>query len=104
MLKQVKKYFSLVAFIVFLFPLVAGNIHNIQHADDSHCRHAKHHLHQPEHHCLLCDYSISSTNGVSPELFSINIFYTFSKIISFNTITGYLKPALTFNLRGPPCR
>jgi hypothetical protein len=59
MLFSIRKYLAIGTLLVFLFPLIAEDVHRVEHANDSHCSSLEHHIHQQEHHCGICDYAPS---------------------------------------------
>jgi len=57
MLFRLRKYLSVFALLLFLFPVVTEEIHNWEHGGDFHCAElSSHHFHLPVHHCLICDF------------------------------------------------
>ena len=60
--KPIKKYFSLFFLFLFLFPLVEKEVHALQHNMDVHCTASDIHLHQLEHHCAICDFTVTDSN------------------------------------------
>lgn len=80
MKEKIKIYFSLSLLGLFLFPLVEKEIHALEHVDEFHCTSTVAHIHQHEHSCDLCDYTVA--DKLSSDV-TKTTFQTFSKHISF---------------------
>lgn len=80
MIEKIKIYFSLFLLGLFLFPLVEKELHAWEHADDFHCNSSVAHIHQHEHSCNLCDYTV--VEKVTPEYYKV-AFVTYERNICF---------------------
>ena len=79
MLSQLKNFTGIFFLVLFLYPQVQKGFHDFEHRNDSHCNAiTETHLHQQEHVCSLCDFSIA----VNIPGFD-NDPYVFLNIISF---------------------
>jgi len=100
---QLRKYATLFLLVLFAFPHVEKGIHDIAHAKDTHCstKDSKH-FHASEHHCSICDFTISLSTA--PEYFqkvSVNVYFE-SLVCCSHTDNFIVAPAFYFSLRGPP--
>lgn len=59
---ELKKYSSLLLLILFLFPMVEKQAHAFEHSADTHCIASDKHFHEPEHHCDICDFTLTDTH------------------------------------------
>ena len=103
MLFRFRKYFSIVALFLFLFPTVTEEVHTYTHRNDFHCTvKTEKHFHQQSHHCAIGDFV--------PEIYDKPSFNNHIKVYkSYNTLffVFYLafvevKNIRTFSLRAPP--
>ncbi|MES2591872.1 MAG: hypothetical protein V4608_08310 [Bacteroidota bacterium] len=76
MRKEFIKYSSFILLVLFLFPMVEKQVHAFEHITDTHCTANDKHFHEAEHHCDICDFTITDSNS------SASIDYHF--IISVN--------------------
>ena len=103
MLFQLKQFISIFSIAVFLFPLVAEEVHTFEHRNDSHCtERSTTHFHEMEHHCSMCDFVhlTSDTPFRNKQILEIEIY----KVLCFNyyLLFEVAKHNCTFLLRGPP--
>lgn len=75
MRKELQKYFSLFLLLLFLFPIAEKQVHALQHLDDIHCTATDKHFHEQEHHCDICDLTLTdvSTPPVAEYRFTIAV-------------------------------
>lgn len=62
MYKELQKYLSLVLLVLFLFPMVEQQLHAFEHSADKHCTASTKHFHEQEHHCDICDFTLTDSN------------------------------------------
>jgi hypothetical protein len=56
-MRRYKSHIAIFCFILFVFPVVAKQMHALIHSSENHCNeHHVVHLHESEHNCFLCDY------------------------------------------------
>ena len=60
--KQIKQIVSFILLFIFLFPLVERELHTSEHLRDNHCTTGNKHFHNLEHHCSICDFTITDSN------------------------------------------
>ena len=48
--------------LLFLFPMVEKHVHAFEHSKDKHCTANEKHFHEEEHHCTICDFTITDSN------------------------------------------
>ena len=60
--KQVKKYFSFFFLFLFLFPVIEKEMHSFECDTDVHCTASEIHFHNLEHHCGICDFTVTDSN------------------------------------------
>jgi hypothetical protein len=66
MRKELQKYLSLLLLVLFLFPMLEKQRHAFEHVADKHCTANEKHFHEEEHHCSICDFTITdSTTSTS---------------------------------------
>jgi len=73
------------------------------HADDQHCnaQHEKH-FHDQEHHCFICDFTISLFENTSSTIQSSFLRYTTDAVFAVaESIFTYSASSSSFT-RGPP--
>jgi hypothetical protein len=100
---QLRKYAALFLLALFVFPFVEKGIHDVTHSKDVHCsaKNSKH-FHTSEHHCSICDFTLSFSTA--PDYFQkapVNIHYE-SLVCCSYTDNFTVAPAFLFSLRGPP--
>ena len=100
---QLRKYAALFLLVLFVFPFVEKGTHDVAHSKDTHCatKDSKH-FHTSEHHCSICDFTVSLS--LAPNYFKeapVNINYK-SLVVCFYTDNFTGVPAFSFLLRGPP--
>jgi hypothetical protein len=100
--QKLKKIFALFSLAVFLFPFVEKEIHNYDHQNDFHCTTSESHLHNPEHHCSLCDYT-NDYNG-SPSFHQDDLILSALSVtyFSFSENNSSLHHGRFPSLRAPP--
>ncbi len=59
---QFKKYLSIFLLFLFLFPIVETEVHAYKHSFDKHCVSTDKHFHPLEHHCSICDFTITNSS------------------------------------------
>ncbi len=62
MRKELQKYLSLALCILLLFPMVERQIHAFEHIADKHCTANEKHFHEQEHHCTICDFTLTDSS------------------------------------------
>jgi len=73
MSRMFKMYSGVLFLLLFLFPQVQKGLHDFEHRHDVHCDATSElHLHQLEHVCKLCDFSISV--GVENAIINYDLF------------------------------
>ncbi|HXB11960.1 MAG TPA: hypothetical protein VNZ45_08250 [Bacteroidia bacterium] len=100
---SLKKYSSLFLLSIFLFAYTEKGIHDILHSDDAHCHSlTEKHFHPEEHHCVICDFDISTFGPDSLPLQSSFIRHSVDAIflITENSFS-YRVSSLSYT-RGPP--
>lgn len=102
MRKKFIKYCSFILLVLFLFPMAEKQVHAFEHITDSHCTTNDKHFHESEHHCDICDFTItdsnSPTNNIYHFIISVNPF-------SFQALTASAhlqKPFHNLPSRAPP--
>jgi len=77
-----KKSYGALLLFLFLFPQIQKGLHDFEHRHDSHCdATTEQHLHQLEHLCQLCDFSlvVSTENSfVSDDIILSSTLFQFS--------------------------
>lgn len=99
-LRQLASVFTLV---VFLFPLIAEQVHIHGHSDDGNCTERNSiHYHKMKHHCSICDYvPLASDNPVYCSSIICNAVASSATLIFYYTIVVE-KNICFFSLRAPP--
>ena len=59
--KRLTKYLSLFLLLTFLFPIAEKQVHAFEHSTDKHCTASDKHFHEQEHHCDICDITLTDT-------------------------------------------
>ena len=100
--KQIKNIFSLFLLFLFIFPLIEKEVHDFECTTDVHCTASEIHFHNLEHHCDICDFTITDSNGIPSTDVSFVISaqnFSYSELISRLSI-----PHVHSNLpsRAPP--
>lgn len=81
----IRKYFSIFTLAVFLFSLLAVNIHVFSHHDEAKCLSSQKHIHEKEHNCSLSDYNNNPQADDEPETQTVQTpWRTFIFTIFFN--------------------
>lgn len=102
MRKEIKKYFSLVLLFLLLFPMVEKEVHSFEHSTDGHCTANEKHFHDLEHHCGVCDFTVTDSSApVNNDYSLINsvhlfLFQHFNESTHINTAFQHLPS------RAPP--
>ena len=100
--KQIKQIVSFFLLSLFLFPMVEKEVHEAIHSADVHCTAGSKHFHNLEHHCSICDFTITDSNR--PTDFNYQLVIS-SKQFSFQAFTESLDIPEAFQLlpsRAPP--
>ena len=97
------KLISCLLLLSFLIPTIGESIHQISHSDDLHCNEkSEHHIHQLEHHCLICDFAFTTyySDIQKPELAALNFFIVPYNLLSLHSF--HFEQETFQVLRGPP--
>lgn len=62
--KVFQKYCSLFVVFLILFPMVEKQVHAFEHLNEKHCTANEKHFHEQEHHCTVCDFTLTNAVGV----------------------------------------
>lgn len=102
-MRKLKAITALFFLFLFLFPQVEKGIHDLEHADDTHCTDVSEaHFHELSHLCSLCDYVFASPDhlyfesAISDEPVSAVKGYFISSEVFFSA------PRYNLSLRAPP--
>lgn len=102
MFLKIKNILSIFTLAVFLFPMVAVQVHSFEHRHDKHCTNTETHYCTPEHHCTLCDFvQITSNTSVSETQLKAGIIITAHKTDFYKSVV-VTKYNTVHPLRGPP--
>lgn len=103
MLFRFRKYLSVVALFLFLFPTVTEEVHAYMHRNDFHCTaKTEKHLHQQGHHCAICDFVPLIYDKPSFDN-HIEVYKSWNTIFfAFHPVFIVVKNIRTFSLRAPP--
>jgi hypothetical protein len=103
MLFRLRKYISVFALAVFLFPIVVEAAHTYEHRNDRHCtEQASTHFHAAEHHCFICDYvPVTSDKPFHNSQLLSDAIFTLATF-SFEQNFVVVKHSFNFSLRAPP--
>lgn len=99
----VRSAISFFFLLAFLYSLAEKTLHELSHAGDTHCNTvSQEHLHQEEHHCDVCDFTLTGTAD-----FSANPLQCLCIISATISHPPLVKPTLVpphylFRLRAPP--
>lgn len=98
---EIKKYLSFILLFFFLFPMVEKEFHAFEHSTDEHCIANEKHFHDLEHHCDICDLTITDSNTPAntdyPIINSVHQFFElFNESTHINTAFQHLPS------RAPP--
>ena len=102
MLFRLRKYISVFAVLIFMFPSIVEGLHSFEHADDFHCNSSDKHFHEKEYHCFICDFIAPFSDTPN------DVHHSFvSKVVSFSYTPFIENVVLLFHnynifLRGPP--
>jgi len=102
MQKQLKKYFSFLFLLLFLFPMVEKQLHAFEHRDEAHCSATDKHFHELEHSCSICDFTATDSGTGTENHFSFVIAET---SYAYNPFTYYVNggsPLIHLPSRAPP--
>jgi hypothetical protein len=100
--QQLKKYCSVFFLFLFLFPLAEKEMHALEHSSDAHCTASDIHLHSLEHHCAICDFTI--TDSDKPTDIAVHFILSVSSF-SFQQLTESVHTPSAFQdlpSRAPP--
>jgi hypothetical protein len=102
-MRRYKSHIAIFCFILFVFPVVAKQMHALIHSSENHCNeHHVVHLHESEHNCFLCDYVPATVHQV------LSFEYSFSSSFLSNYIfcnhNNFIRNTISYTLclRGPP--
>jgi hypothetical protein len=100
---QFRKYAALFLLVLFVFPFVEKGIHDFEHAKDIHCfiKNSTH-FHTHEHHCEICDFTVSITSDHEYPNYELTHIQSETLHFYFYKNDFLLAPAFSFSLRGPP--
>lgn len=70
MSKNINKYFSFFFLLLFLFPLAEKQAHAFEHESDPHCLATDKHFHSEEHHCSICDFTVTDSGTLTENNFT----------------------------------
>jgi hypothetical protein len=103
MLFRLRKYISVFALAVFLFPMVVEAAHTYEHRNDKHCtEQSSRHFHKAEHHCPICDYvPVTSDKPFHCNNILADVVFT-TATFSFHQTFVVVKHNYNFSLRAPP--
>jgi hypothetical protein len=98
-----KKHLSIFLLGIFLFAYTEKSAHDILHADDMHCnaQHEKH-FHDQEHHCFICDFTISLFDNTSNNSESSFLRHTTDAVFAIAESTFSYSASHSSFTRGPP--
>jgi hypothetical protein len=100
--QKIKKALSVFLLLVFLFPFVEKELHQLSHSNDIHCLLTGTHFDPQEHRCTVCDF----TNHVTapPAFFQYDLFLgTVSDVHFFFVANDIVLQKQVFRpLRAPP--
>ncbi|HET6228248.1 MAG TPA: hypothetical protein VFF27_18350 [Bacteroidia bacterium] len=65
MQQRLQKYGSLFLLLLFLFPLIEKGIHTFEHAGEERCVASDKHLHEQQHSCSICDFTLSNPHFIA---------------------------------------
>lgn len=86
-MQHLKNYFSIVLLLIFLFPIIEKDVHDIEHKNDFHCGAVEKHFHSAEHHCPICNFIFTSSEGPAKAETKIIVFCaSFSYAASINSV------------------
>jgi len=100
----IKKYSSLLLLSIFLFAYTEKSVHDMLHADDAHCHSlTEKHYHNQEHHCVICDFDISTfgADSLPAQLSFANLSFTDAVFIPIQTALSFGISNSFYN-KGPP--
>ncbi|MBA3705175.1 MAG: hypothetical protein H0W84_04565 [Bacteroidetes bacterium] len=64
-MQQLKKYLAVLLLLLFLFPLAEKELHAYEYKNEFHCSATDKHLHELEHTCSICEFTITNVNSFS---------------------------------------
>lgn len=102
MCTEIKKYLAFILLFLFLFPLIEKEVHTFECDTDVHCTASEIHFHNLEHHCGICDFTITDSNTPAntdyPLINSVHlfVFQLFNESTHINTAFQHLPS------RAPP--
>lgn len=101
-MQLLKKYFSILFLVLFIFPGVQKALHAFEHQDEEHCTSTDKHFHELEHTCSVCDHTLPDTNPPTESLFSI-VVSEFSVCYNSSSQNIHIPDAFTdLPSRAPP--
>lgn len=102
MSKRIKNILSFFLLFIFLFPLLEREVHASEHSRDNHCTVGSKHFHDLEHHCSICDFTVTDSSKPTDTDYQFRIPF---KQFSFQSFTESLDIPCAFQLlpsRAPP--
>lgn len=103
MIRSYKKYVGVFLFFLFVFPSIQQGIHGFEHRHDFHCdAKTEKHLHEQEHHCDVCDYSIPVSNCASFGNITFVLSYTPNYYKDFRSTPIFFNGDFRVPARAPP--
>ncbi|MDP4184435.1 MAG: hypothetical protein Q8862_04625 [Bacteroidota bacterium] len=98
-----KKYLACIFLLVFLYPFVVKEVHDIVHRNDFHFHSGSSKtFHNPEHHCAVCNYEIQYTESLPAQPVVSTIFTFCGKLVHPYAKVLYVSSKNSILLRGPP--
>ncbi len=98
-----RKYAALFLLAVFVYPFIEKGIHDIEHAKDVHCSTKNStHFHTKEHHCEICDFTVSVSHTPECVQKDYQIINYKPLLVCFDNADIVVAFAFSFSLRGPP--
>lgn len=102
MRKELLNYFSLFLLLLFLFPIAEKQIHALQHIDDIHCTASDKHFHEQEHHCDICDLTLTDASTPPVAEYGFTIFVQQYLFITLPKSVYHPAAFRDIPTRGPP--
>jgi hypothetical protein len=100
--KVFQKYCSLFVLLLFLFPMVEKQLHAFEHLNEQHCTANEKHFHEAEHHCTVCDFTLTSAVDVDNSAYQyINSFKEIPYLV-FIQSTNIVDTYIDIPARAPP--
>ncbi len=101
--KIIKNISAVFLLVLFLLPTAEQTIHAYKHSNDKHCNVVgEKHFHEKEHHCFLCDYTITSEMQAAKAFSATKIFHQPFSFSLFKNDFVEIESAKPHPARGPP--